>query len=295
MKHLDTLNCNKLNNGILIPKIMLGTYNIDGEDAHRIFNIAFQIGFRGIDCGRYYKNEMDWGNAIKESGVDRENIFIQTKVDYSLERMGLNILEDFEKTLENFQTHYIDSLLIHWPVYETFIETWKALENLYRAGKVRAIGVCNFRIEHFEILKKHAAIMPMIAQIERHPCRKQQELVDYCQKNSIQVEAYQPLAVTRPQLMNNNILIEIAKSHKCSVPQVALAWNIQSGVIPLPKSSNPERLKQNFDSTQIFLTKEEINNINGDQDHYFRAMREASEFPGYWDHIHRVDIDKYLG
>jgi diketogulonate reductase-like aldo/keto reductase len=284
----------KLSNGVLVPRIFLGTYNIIGEDAKSVLEAGYKVGYKAIDCGRYYGNEKNWGDAIKSIGIERSSIFIQTKIDYTLERKKIDIIEDFQKTLDNFNTNYIDSLLIHWPVYDTFLGTWRSLEKLYREGRVRSIGVSNFRVEHFEILRHKAEIWPMIAQFERHPCRKQYELVDYCIQNNIQPEAYQPLAVGRPELLENETLKIIADNHKCSIAQVALAWNIQTGVIPLPRSKNLKRLKENFDSLFILLSEDEIKVIDNDKNHYFRALKESSEYPGYWDQIHRVEISKFV-
>lgn len=284
----------QLYNGVKIPKIMIGTYSINGEEAKHIFKAAYNVGYRGVDCGRYYRNEKDWGNAIAGSGVKREDIFIQTKVDYSQEKNGLDVESDFQTTLANFQTDYIDGLLIHWPVFATFQKTWSVLEKLYEQGLVKVIGVSNFRIEHFKLLQQRANIFPMVLQMERHPCRKQQEILNYCKNNNILLEAYQPLAAGRPELMKNELLINIAKNHGCSVPQVALAWNIQSGVIPLPRSKNPERLKANYEAMYVELTEEEMGMIDEDNTHYFRALTEGREFPGYWDEIHRVEIKDYL-
>lgn len=283
-----------LSNGVRIPKIMLGTYNIFGDEAKKVFNTAYNIGYRAIDSGRYYKNEKDWGDAIKSSGVKREDVFIQTKVSHAEEKKGLDVIKDFETTLSNFSTDYIDCLLIHWPNMDTFVNTWNALEQLYKDGRVRVIGVSNFRKEHFEILKGSAEIMPMINQIERHPCRHQPESCDYCNENGIQLQAYQPLAVGRAELMKNDLLIRIAESHRCSVAQAALAWNMSTGIIPLPRSRNAERLKENFESLNVKLNAEEIELINHDKTHYFRALKESEEYPGYWDTIHRVEIEKYL-
>lgn len=284
---------NVLRNNVSIPKIILGTYSLNGDTAKEIFNNAYEIGYRGFDCARFYGNEADWGAAFKESGVKREDIFIQTKVNYTLERKGFDVIKDFEKTLSNFRTNYIDAYLIHWPVFETFLDTWSSLEKLYEQGKVRAIGVCNFRIEHFRLLEKNANIMPMIAQFERHPCRKQDELFDYCLKNRIQAEAYSPLAVSKKSLTENETLNKVAKKHNCSVQQIALAWNIQTGVIPLPRTSNISRLSQNFHATKLTLSNDDILDINNNE-HYFRALTEYLEFPGYWDQIHKVNIDEYL-
>lgn len=289
------MNYCKLSNGVKIPTIMIGTYSIFGDEAKAVFASAYEAGYRAIDCGRYYGNEKDWGNAVKASGVKREDIFIQTKVSHADEKTpGFDVIKDFEITLSHFSTDYIDCLLIHWPNMETFISTWKALEKLYKDGKVRAIGVSNFRREHFEILRQSAVIMPMVNQIERHPCRKQQETYNYCTANGIQLEAYQPIAVGRPELMQNPMLIDIAKKHSCTVPQVALAWNIATGVIPLPRSRNAERLKENFESSNVELTDEEVRMITYDKTHYFRALTEGREYPGYWDQIHQVAIEKYL-
>ena len=167
-------SCYVLRNGIKIPPIMLGTYNIFGEEAKAVFKSAYEAGYRAIDCGRYYGNEKDWGDAVRALGVERENVFIQTKVSHADEKKGLDVIKDFETTLSNFSTDYIDCLLIHWPNMDTFKATWQAMEKLYLNGKVRVIGVSNFRKEHFEILKHSAEVMPMVLQIERHPCRQQQ-------------------------------------------------------------------------------------------------------------------------
>lgn len=284
-----------LPNRIQVPKIMIGTYNIFGEQAKDVLQAAYDVGYRGVDCGRYYGNEKDWGDAIKAVGIRRRDIFIQTKVSHAEEKKpGFDVIKDFETTLSNFSTDYIDCMLIHWPNMDTFRDTWRALEKLYKDGKVKIIGVSNFRREHFELLKESAQIMPMINQIERHPCRKQQETYEYCQSNGIQLQAYQPLAVGRPELMKNELLMSIAKKHGCTVAQVALAWNIATGVIPLPRSSNPMRLKENHDSMNISLSMDEIKRISLDKKHYFRALQESAEYPGYWDHIHKVEIENYL-
>ncbi len=284
-----------LSNGVEIPKIMIGTYSIFGDEAKSVFVKAYEAGYRAIDCGRYYGNEKDWGEAVKASGVKREDIFIQTKVSHADEKkQDFDVIKDFEKTLENFSTDYIDCLLIHWPNMETFKSTWRAMEKLYKDGKVRSIGVSNFRKEHFKMLRSTAEIMPMLNQIERHPCRKQHETYEYCKENNIQLEAYQPIAVGRPELMKNPLLIEIAERHNCSVPQVALAWNIATGVIPLPRSRNATRLQENYNSLNVGLSKEEVDLITKDNTHYFRALREGSEYPGYWDQIHEVKIESYL-
>lgn len=284
-----------LSNGVKIPKIMIGTYSIFGDEAKQVFKSAFEVGYRAIDCGRYYGNEKDWGDAVKASGVKRGDVFIQTKVSHADEKdSDFDVIKDFENTLENFSTDYIDCLLIHWPNMDTFQSTWHALEKLYKDGKVRAIGVSNFRRKHFEILKQSAEIMPMVNQIERHPCRKQPETYEYCCENNIQMQAYQPIAVGKPELMQNPILMDIAKKHGATVPQVALAWNIATGVIPLPRSRNGGRLKENYESVNIELLDEEVQTITNDKAHYFCALREGAEYPGYWDQIHRVEIEKYL-
>lgn len=285
----------ELSNGVKVPRIMAGTYSINGDEAINICKSAIDAGFRGFDCGRYYKNEKDWGIAIVKSDISRDKVFIQTKVDYSQEKKGLDVKKDFETTLKNFSTNYIDSLLIHWPVFDAFLNTWSILEELYLESKIKCIGVSNFRVEHLKILKKNCRIMPMINQIERHPCRKQEELYTYCKNNNILVQAYQPLAVCNPRLMQNELLSNIANKHNCTVPQIALAWNIHTGVIPLPRTKSPERLKENFNSIFIDLSKDEIASINNDQDHYYRVMHESHEFPGYWDEIHHIDIEEIVG
>jgi len=284
----------ELNNGVKIPPIMLGTYAINKNKAVEALQFAYEAGFRGIDCARYYKNEHDWGKAIAKLNISRSDIFIQTKVDFTREYSKLDVISDFELTQNNFRTHYIDALLIHFPVGNRFLETWADMEKLYRAGKVRAIGVCNFRPEHFEMLKKTATIVPMINQFERHPCRKQNEILDYCFTNHIQPQAYSPLAVCNPKLLYNPVLLEIAKKYHCTSAQVSLAWNICSGVIPLPRSKSKTNISANAKALDICLTERDMEEING-IDAYCRALNEARECPGYWDIIHRVDESEYLG
>lgn len=248
-----------LNNDIKIPAIGFGTYKSgSNKETENIIKSALNIGYRHIDTASFYGNEVGIGNGIKNSGVKREEIFLVTKLwndDHGYE----NTISAFNKSLERLQTDYIDLYLIHWP-NELNSETWRAFEYLYSIGKVKSIGVCNFKIGHLEELKKNAKIIPMVNQIEIHPLNAKTDIAKYCSENNIQLIAWSP--IMRGNIFSNEIMIDLSKKYNKSIAQLVLRWHLQRGIIPIPKSSNSDRIKENFDVFDFKIFDEDMNLIN---------------------------------
>lgn len=252
----------KLNNGIEIPKIGFGTSLIEGEACIENIKLALKAGYRHIDTASVYRNEKEIGIAIKESDISREEIFITSKV--WKDSMGYeNTIKSFNNSLKNLQLDYIDLFLIHWPRNNDKnlnIETWKALEYLYKHKKVRAIGVSNYLKHHLEIILNDCEICPMIDQLEFHPGLIRKETIDFCQKNNIILEAWAPLG--KGKMLQNEELIKIAKKYNKSVAQLCIKWCLQNKVIPLPKTTNWDRMLDNKNVFDFTITKEDMNCIN---------------------------------
>ncbi|MEC4115611.1 MULTISPECIES: aldo/keto reductase [Myroides] len=258
------MNTYKLGNGVLIPKVGFGTWQAaEGEEAVNSVKTALELGYRHIDTAFFYKNEVSVGKGIKASGVDRKEIFVTTKV-WNSERGFEKALEAFDVSLKNLGLDYIDMFLIHWPASENQFEnwkelnaeTWRALEKLYADGKVRAIGVSNFYVSHLSALLETAKVKPMVNQIEFHPGMTQNEVVDFCVKNDILIEAWSPLG--RGNVLDNEVLVALAAKYKVSVPQLCIRWIVQKGHLPLPKSVTPERIKANLDIYDFEISQEDI-------------------------------------
>lgn len=248
-----------LSSGISVPSIGFGTYKLgDNHKTKDLIRYALETGYRQIDAASFYGNEIGVGEGIKASNIKRNEIFLATKL-WNDNHGYENTMKAFNESLEKLQVDYIDLYLIHWP-NKLNNETWKAFEELYKKGKVRAIGVCNFKIEHLEDLRKSAEIMPMVNQIELHPLSSKNDMLSYCNKNNIQLVAWSP--IMRGKLLSNEIMIELSKKHKKTIAEVILRWHIQRGVIPIPKSSNKERIKENFDIFDFKLSNEDMNYIN---------------------------------
>lgn len=248
-----------LSNGIKMPSIGFGTYKSGSEEETvSIVKYALETGYRQIDTASFYKNEVGVGRGIKESKINREDIFVVTKLwndDHGYEKT----IEAFNKSLKNLQLDYIDLYLIHWP-NKLNAETWRAFEYLYESGKVKAIGVCNFKIGHLEELKNTAKIMPMVNQVEIHPSSIKENMLNYCNENNIEVVAWSP--IMRGKVFSNEIIISLAEKYKKTIAQIILRWHVQRGVIPIPKSSNEERIKENLDIFDFQLSKEDMEAIS---------------------------------
>lgn len=248
-----------LSNGVKMPSIGFGTYKSgNDEETAKIIKYALEIGYRQIDTASFYGNEVGIGNGIKESRINREDIFLVTKLwndDHGYDKT----IEAFNKSLERLQVNYIDLYLVHWP-NKLNSETWKAFEYLYKTGKVKAIGVCNFKIGHLEELKKTAEIMPMVNQIEIHPQSSKNDMLSYCEENNIQLVAWSP--IMRGKLFSNNLMIDLAEKYKKTIAQIILRWHVQRGIIPIPKSSNEERIKENLSIFDFELSNNDMRTID---------------------------------
>lgn len=248
-----------LYNGIKIPSIGFGTYKSgDNNETAEIVKYALECGYRQIDTASFYGNEVGIGNAIKESKIKREDIFLVTKLwndDHGYDKT----IEAFNNSLKRLQVEYLDLYLIHWP-NKLNAETWRAFEDLYKAGKVKAIGVCNFKIGHLEELKKTAKIMPMVNQVEVHPQSSKNEMLNYCIENNIQLIAWSP--IMRGKLFTNELMLNLSEKYQKSVAQIILRWHIQRGVIPIPKSSNKNRIKENLNIFDFEVSNKDMKSID---------------------------------
>ncbi|WP_416042844.1 glyoxal/methylglyoxal reductase [Bacillus halotolerans] len=250
----------KLHNGVEMPWFGLGVFKVEnGSEATESVKAAIKNGYRSIDTAAVYKNEEGVGIGIKESGVAREELFITSKV-WNEDQGYDTTLAAFEKSLERLQLDYLDLYLIHWPGKDKYKDTWRALEKLYKDGKIRAIGVSNFQVHHLEELLKDAEIKPMVNQVEFHPRLTQQELRDYCKKQGIQLEAWSPLM--QGQLLDNEVLTQIAEKYNKSVAQVILRWDLQHEVVTIPKSIKEHRIIENADIFDFELSQEDMDKID---------------------------------
>ncbi|MBG9367254.1 aldo/keto reductase [Streptococcus sp. NLN64] len=243
-----------LSNGVQIPKIGFGTWQIpEGELAVQSVAYALEAGYRHIDTAQIYGNEASVGQALAQSNLDRQDIFVTTKVWN--DKIGVeDTRASLEESMEKLGLDYIDLVLIHWPNpaasreqlpwQERNAQVWKALESLYREGKIKAIGVSNFMIHHLEALLETAEVAPQVNQVMLAPGTPQKDLVAYCQEKGIQLEAYSPFGTGT--LFENEEAAKLAREAGLSLAQLALAWSLDKGFVPLPKSTSPENIQANL-------------------------------------------------
>lgn len=254
----------KLSNGVEIPCIGFGTWQTPNGDVavSSVFG-ALEAGYRHIDTAQMYGNEESVGIAVKKSGIDRSDIFITTKLSNSV-RGYRQTLDAVEQSLKKLDTAYIDLFLIHWPNpvkfrdrwQEANAETWRALEDLYDAGRIRSIGISNFRPHHIEELMKTAKIAPMVNQIRLCPGDTQDEVVDYCRARGMLLEAYSPLGVGK--IFEVPEMRKLAEKYGKSVAQICIRWSLQRGYLPLPKSVTPSRIRENTEVFDFELSPEDV-------------------------------------
>ena len=258
-----------LANGVQIPAVGLGTWQTpDDETGYQAVLSALKLGYRHIDTAQSYRNEDIVGRAVRDSGISREEVFITSKLDNPNHGYD-NTIRSFEETLQKIGTDYVDLFLIHWPnplQYRstwqlTNSETWNAFEELYHAGKIRAIGISNFRQHHIDELLKTAEITPMVNQIRLCPGDTQDELVKYCRERNILLEAYSPLGTG--QIFKVPEMQALAEKYQKSIAQICIRWSLQNGFLPLPKSVTAERISENIDVFGFELSDEDISLIAG--------------------------------
>lgn len=256
-----------LKNGLEIPVVGFGTWKTpDGDDAYDSVSEALKAGYRHIDTAAVYGNEESVGKAIKDSGLSREDVFVTSKV-WNTERGYDKTIAAYEASLEKLGMDYLDLYLIHWPAIEKQNddweelnkESWRALMDLYKVGKVKSIGVSNFQKKHMEALKD-AEILPMVNQIEFHPGWLQEETRELCKELGILVEAYSPNG--NGKLLKDDTLLKIAEKYGKSVAQICIRWTLQHGTLPLPKSVTPEYIKENTEVFDFEISDEDMQTID---------------------------------
>ncbi|WP_088102050.1 aldo/keto reductase [Halalkalibacter urbisdiaboli] len=251
-----------LHNGVKMPRVGLGVFQVEeGEEVVQSVKAALEAGYRSIDTAAIYGNEEGVGKAIAESAIPREELFITTKL-WNSEQGYESTLAAFEESMKKLGLDYLDLYLIHWPVPAKgeYKNTWKAFEKLYKDGKIRAIGVSNFKIHHLEDLMAECEIKPMVNQVEYHPRLTQKELHEFCKRHQIQLEAWSPLM--QGGLLEEPTLVEIANKYNKSTAQVIIRWDYQNEVVTIPKSVKAHRIVENADIFDFELTAEEIANID---------------------------------
>src|SRR5918996_3001979 len=249
-----------LNNGVKIPRLGLGVYQAPpGESTLRAVKYALKIGYRHIDTAWLYGNEIDVGRAIRESGIEREEIFITTKV-WNSDQGYQSTLAACDRSLKLLGLPYIDLYLIHWPVEGRGKDTWKAMIQLLNEGKVRAIGVSNFEVFHLQDIFQNFDVIPSVNQVEFHPFLFQEKLLGFCKNSNIQLEAYSPL--TRGQRLNHHILVGLAKKYGKSSAQILIRWNLQHGLVVIPKSIHENRIRENIQVFDFQLEETDMKLLN---------------------------------
>lgn len=246
-----------LNNGVKMPQLGYGVYQVSKDECERCVLDALKVGYRHIDTAQSYFNEEEVGNAIEKSGVPRNEIFLTTKVwieHYGYEQTKASVYESMQK----LKVNYIDLVLLHQP-FADYYGAWRALEDMYADGKIRAIGISNFYPDRMVDLASFSRIKPMVNQVETHPFNQQIEAQEWMKKYGVQIEAWAPFGEGRGGLFTNETIAKIAAKHNKTVAQVILRWELQRGIVVIPKSVHIERMEQNLDVFDFKLTEEDMN------------------------------------
>lgn len=252
-----------LNNQTSIPGIGLGVFQIPDAKTVEVVKEGILKGYQLIDTAQIYDNETGTGIGIKEglqaTGLTREELFVTSKV-WNAHLSYDKTIKAFEESLERLGLAYLDLYLIHWPGEDAYLDSWRALETLYRDGKIKAIGVSNFQVHHLEKLLAETEVVPVINQIELHPKLSQKELREFCAKHDIKIQAWSPLM--QGQLLNHPVVLGIAEKHGVSTAQVILRWDVQQEILLVVKSVKPERIQSNADIFDFTLSEEEMTALN---------------------------------
>ena len=260
MINLNINTTKELNNSEKIPLFGLGTYlNDNGKRAIDTMLYALEIGYRHIDTAAMYGNEKEVGEAVNQSGIPREEIFITTKL-WNSDHGYQNAINAFHKSLDKLKLNYIDLYLIHWPVESLRVESWRALEKLYNDGLCKSIGISNYMERHIAELLYNSEITPVINQVEFSPFLYLKDLQNYCESKKIGLESYSPL--TKGYKLNDSRLIEIANQYNKSTSQMLIRWCLQKGVICIPKSSQKKHIKENADVFDFIISKEDVSELD---------------------------------
>lgn len=261
MKITDIKGTVTLSNNVKMPYFGLGVFLVnEGSEVIDSVEYALEVGYRHIDTAALYGNEKGVGEAVRNSGINRSEIFVTSKV-WNSDQGYEKTLKAFNESMNKLGFDYLDLYLVHWPVKEKYNETWRALEKIYREGKVRAIGVSNFLQHHLEYLLQTAEIVPMVNQMEFHPYLIQQDLIDYCRSKHVQYEAWSPLM--QGKILDNVTINQLAKKYGKTPAQIILRWNLQKEVVTIPKSVKKERILSNSQIFDFELSIEDVNIING--------------------------------
>ena len=249
-----------LHNGVEMPYLGLGVYlSKDGQEVSNAVKWALQAGYRHIDTASIYANEEGVGSGIRFSGIPREDVFLVSKV-WNSDQGYDSTLKAFDASLERLGMDYLDLYLIHWPVAGKYKDTWKALERLYKEKRIRAIGVSNFMQHHLEDLLGEAEIVPMVNQMEFHPYLVQQSLIDFCNSKQIQYEAWSPMM--QGHIFKDPTFQQLASKYNKTIAQIVLRWDLQKGVVTIPKSSKKERILANADLFDFELSQEDMDHLD---------------------------------
>ncbi len=244
-----------LSNGVKMPWLGLGVWKVkDDGEAERSVASAIEAGYRAIDTAAAYNNEEGVGAGIRASGVSRDEIFVTTKI-WNADQGYESSLAAFEESRRKLGIDVVDLLLIHWPVKGKYVDTWRALEKLYKDGQVRAVGVSNFQIHHLQDVMQASELVPMVNQVEYHPLLTQEKLLAFTKENGIQLTAWSPLMQGN---LDHQVLADIGAKYGKSAAQVVLRWDLQNGVVTIPKSVNPSRQQENADIFDFTLSSEDM-------------------------------------
>jgi diketogulonate reductase-like aldo/keto reductase len=249
-----------LNNGYEIPQLGLGLFRTgSGKEMEQAVLAAYENGYRLFDTASVYQNEDSFGEVVKYNGLKREELFITSKV-WNSDQGYESTLKAFDKSIKKLKTDYLDIYLIHWAVEGMFIETWRALEKLYKEGLIKAIGVCNFFEHHFKELQGNSEIKPVLNQIEYHPHLQQPKLKHFCDEREIFIEAWGP--IKRGAVNEIPLMQKLSEKYSKSPVQITLRWELQKNIITIPKSAKPDRIKHNADIFDFEISLEDVQAIN---------------------------------